>query len=115
MKAIVWKYKINVYFISAFFRSCEILLKNSETEFEVAKCVVKKSIKLVGLYTKFGCFSKNAYIFVEVFLKNGVMMIQEVQIFGSECLLPSKDLIPHEFLFESFKKILIFSIIFKNI
>ena len=115
LKSIVWHYKINVYLISVFFRSCKILLENSKTDFETANCKGSKAIKSLGLNTVFGCFSTNAYIFVEIFSTNGVIKLREVKVFGSECLLSSKDLISHEFLFETFKKKFLLSIIFKNI
>ena len=90
LKSIIWHKRIKLFFNFAFVRSYEVILRGAETEFYTHfKFCKDKGMK--KNYQTYECQPEKAYVYVEVYTYNNFIQIYDVIIYGSECLLLSKE------------------------
>ena len=79
-----------MFFNFAFVRSYEVLLRGAGTEFYTHLEFCKNN-GMRKNYQTYECQPKSAYVYVEVYTYNNFIWIYDVIIYGSECLLLSKE------------------------
>ena len=89
-KSIIWHKRIKLIFNFAFVRSYEVILRSAHSEFYTHLDFCKER-GMKKNYQTYECQPDKAYVYVEVYTYNNFIRIYDVIIYGSECLLLSKE------------------------